>query len=92
MLSCWPKCVEYHVIDPLGPLENNKDYANKNQKSQDEIEVYTDAMERYRPWKNKIHVCRDFTTVCSRHYEDKYFHFISICGCQAWLQGSCNRS
>ena len=76
MLSHWPKCVEYHLVDLWGPLKYYEDYANKDQKSQDKI--YKGAMERLRPWKNKIHMCRNLTTVCSRHYENKYFHFIYV--------------
>ena len=76
MLSRWPKCVEYHLVDLWGPLKYYEDYANKDQKSQDKI--YKGAMERLRTWKNKIHMCRNLTTVCSRHYDDEYFHFIYV--------------
>jgi hypothetical protein len=76
MLSRWSKCVEYHLVDLWGPLENYEDYANVDQNKQDKI--YDDAMERLKPWKSKIRVCRNLTTVCSTNYEDEYFDFIYV--------------
>ena len=76
MLTRWHKCAEYHLVDVWAPLENNIDFANKDQKEQDVI--YNDAMDRLRPYKNKIHVCRNFTTICASQFQDDYFDFIYV--------------
>lgn len=76
ILTRWPKCTEYHLVDIWAPLENYVDFANKDQREQDEI--YNDAMERLRPYKKKIHVCRNFTKFCASQYQDDYFDFIYV--------------
>lgn len=64
------------MVDVWAPLENYIDYANADQTAQDEI--YADAMERVRPFKSKIHVCRNFTSVCSKKFKEEYFDFIYV--------------
>ncbi|KAL7537419.1 hypothetical protein ACHAXR_007809 [Thalassiosira sp. AJA248-18] len=76
ILSRWHNCTEYHLVDLWGYLENYIDRSNIDQAQQDNH--YADAMERVQPWKEKVHVCKNYTSNCASKYEDEYFDFIYV--------------
>ena len=76
ILSQWTSCKEYHLVDIWAHQENYEDIANVNQGKQNEI--YDSAMKNVAQWKEKIHVCRKYTTHCALLYDDDYFDFIYV--------------
>ena len=74
ILSKWSSVSEYHLVDVWAPQENYVDGANKNQQGQDVN--YDMTMRNVQPWKEKIRVCRDFTSECVNNYPDNYFDFL----------------
>lgn len=76
ILSKWPSCTEYHLVDLWAHQENYKDYANVDQKTQKQI--YESAMTNLAEFGDKIHVCRNYTTSCVTQYDDEYFDFIYV--------------
>ena len=76
MLSNWLDCSEYHLVDLWGHQENYSDVANLNQNEQEKI--YGVAMKTVNPWKEKIHVCRNYTINCVNNYADEHFDFIYV--------------
>jgi hypothetical protein len=75
-LMHWTNCTEYHLVDLWGHQENYEDVANVDQASQDKI--YQLAMRDLEEYKDKIHVCRNYTPVCVNNYEDEYFDYIYV--------------
>lgn len=63
-------------VDLWGHQENYHDFANSDQDTQDEI--YTNAMTHLNAWKDKTHVCRNYTTICVENYDDGFFDFIYV--------------
>jgi hypothetical protein len=76
MLSTWPNCSEYHLVDLWAHQENYVDYANVDQERQDQI--FEGAMNKLAAFKDKIHVCRNYTTVCVDKFDEEYFDFIYV--------------
>ena len=76
ILSQWTSCAEYHLVDIWAKQENYVDIANVDQRQQDEI--YERAMQNTDLWREKIHVCRNYTTHCAILYDDEYFDFIYV--------------
>ena len=76
MLSKWTNCTEYHLVDVWAHQENYEDYANVRQEEQEDI--YNTAMKTLEAYRDKIHVCRNYTTVCVETYPDDYFDFIYV--------------
>merc|ERR1712086_433937 len=56
--------------------ENYKDIANVAQDTHNEF--YDETLEKLDPWKDKIRVCRNYTTSCAKLVEDDYFDFIYV--------------
>jgi hypothetical protein len=75
-LTNWPNCDEYHLVDLWGHQENYHDYANRDDAKQEEI--YQGAMKRLKGVQDRIHVCRNYTTVCVKNFQDGYFDFIYV--------------
>ena len=76
ILSKWPGNKEYHLVDAWTHQTNYEDVANINQQGQDAN--YDKTMENVKEWKDKIRVCRDFTSECVKKYEDGYFDYIYV--------------
>lgn len=76
ILSKWPSCTEYHLVDLWGVQENYEDVANVNQEAQDKN--YESTLETLKEWKDKLHVCRNYTTTCVNNFEDGYFDYIYV--------------
>ena len=72
----WTNCTEYHLVDLWGHQENYEDVANVDQASQEKI--YQLAMRDLEEYKDKIHVCRNYTSVCVNNYDDEYFDYIYV--------------
>lgn len=76
ILTDWFSCNEYHLVDLWAHQENYKDIANVAQDTQNEF--YDETLEKLDPWKDKIRVCRNYTTSCAKLVEDDYFDFIYV--------------
>jgi len=76
ILRQWPSCREYHLVDLWAPQENYADLANFDQAQQDNLHDVT--IENTKEWKDKIHICRNFTTVCVENMPDGYFDFVYV--------------
>ncbi|KAI2495870.1 methyltransferase domain-containing protein [Fragilaria crotonensis] len=75
-LDQWPSCKEFHLVDLWAHQENYHDFANFDQAEQNNI--YDEAIERTKPWKDKIHVCRNYTSVCVKNMPDGHFDYIYV--------------
>lgn len=76
ILSDWNHCSQYHLVDLWGHQENYIDVANVNQEEQEKI--YNEAIDNTKQWKEKIHICRNYTTNCALTFDDEYFDFIYV--------------
>ena len=76
MLQKWTSCKEYHLVDLWAPQANYKDIANVDANGH-ELK-YQETLANLKPWEDKTHVCRNFTTTCVNQYEDNYFDFIYV--------------
>ena len=76
LLSKWHSVQEYHLVDVWAPQENYKDGANLAQDGQDRN--YDQTMSNVAKWKDKIRVCRDFTSECVKKYPENYFDFVYV--------------
>jgi len=76
ILSKWPSCEKYHLVDVWAHQENYKDLANANQAQQDAL--YQVTLDNTAQWKEKINVCRNFTSNCVHTFDDEYFDFIYV--------------
>jgi predicted O-methyltransferase YrrM len=76
MLKLWPSCREYHMVDLWAYQENYEDAANVNQVTQDKF--YDETIENTKEWKDKIHICRNYTSVCVENVPDGHFDFIYV--------------
>lgn len=39
---------------------------------------YATAMRKLEPFRSKLHVCRNLTTVCAERFEDGYFDYVYV--------------
>lgn len=76
ILSKWHNCTEYHLVDLWAVQENYEDVANVNQAQQDKN--YESTLGRLKAYKDKLHVCRNYTSTCVHNLEDGYFDFIYV--------------
>ena len=76
LLTRWPSCKEYHLVDIWAPQENYKDVANVGQAAQDS--KYQTALRNTYPWNDKIQVCRNYTSECVKHVPDGYYDFVYV--------------
>jgi Methyltransferase domain len=76
MLSRWPSCTAYYFVDLWVHQEHYEDLANVDQATHERY--YHDTLERTKEWKDKIHVCRNYTSVCAVNMPDDYFDFIYV--------------
>lgn len=75
-LQRWPSAVEYVLVDLWAPQENYVDLANAAQDVQDTR--MNEALANTELWKEKIRICRNFTTVCAKRYPDEFFDTLYI--------------
>ena len=75
-LQRWPSAVEYVLVDLWAPQDNYRDLANAAQDVQDKR--LNEALANTEPWKEKIGICRNFTTACATRYQDEYFDTLYI--------------
>lgn len=76
MLKRWPSCKEYHLVDLWAQQENYVDIANVGAGIQEER--YNETLRNTNNWKDKIHVCRNYTSECVKEMPDSYFDFIYV--------------
>ena len=75
-LTQWTNCTEYHLVDLWGHQENYEDVANVDQVKQEKL--YQDTLRDLREYKEKLHVCRNYTSECVKRYDDEYFDYIYV--------------
>ena len=73
VLQRWPSCIQYVLCDLWAPQENYVDLANVGQSEQDNRMLQ--AIQNTEPWKEKIVVCRNYTTECAKLFPDGHFSF-----------------
>lgn len=75
-LQKWPTCKHYVLVDLWQPLKNYHDKASAskdiNEKRMQKAISNTDS------WKDKVEVCRNFTTSCAAKYADASFDYVYI--------------
>ena len=76
ILKRWPRCREYVLVDLWAKQENYFDGANVDNSIQNEI--LNTAMQSTSPWKDKIRVCRNYTTACAINYPDNHFDWVYV--------------
>jgi hypothetical protein len=75
ILSKWHSS-EYHLVDLWAVQENYDDVANVNQEQQERN--YQATLGRLEDYKDKIHVCWNYTSACVHTFEDGYFDFMYV--------------
>ena len=63
-------------MDAWEPLENYLDSSFGNKHTQ--TANYQRAIERTSPWKSKIEICANYTTVCSAQHRKDKFDFVYV--------------
>jgi hypothetical protein len=81
MLSHWPSCKRYVLVDKWAHLENYDDHANIDDKGHESY--YKNTMRRMEPFRKKkpqlqIEVCRDFTSNCVKKFQGEQFDFVYV--------------
>ncbi len=76
VLAKWSICEKYVLVDLWKPLENYADSANVDQNRHDRR--FAKLMERMENYKNKIEICRNYTTICAQNYPSDYFDFVYV--------------
>lgn len=76
VLDAWSSCEKYVLVDLWEHQHNYDDVANKDNAEQESI--MKTALLNVAPFKDKVEVCRNFTTVCALNYPDNYFDFIYV--------------
>ena len=73
-LRNWPTATEYVLVDLWDNMPNYADSANEGER---EVH-YQSALRETAPWKDKVTVCRNFTTSCAQNFPDGYFDYIYV--------------
>ncbi len=76
ILSQWKSCQKYHLVDKRAHLENYKDNANVDDKTQNLI--MEEAKKRTSQWGSKVVICRNFSVLCAQEFGPASFDFIYI--------------
>jgi len=76
VLKRWRSCQEYVLVDLWAKQDNYYDGANVDNPIQNEI--LNTALQSINPWKDKVTVCRNFTTVCALNYLDNHFDWVYV--------------
>lgn len=78
ILSRWPSCLKFVMVDLWKPQVNYKDLANVDQKTHDSF--LEKSRDNLKPFQNKLEVCRNYTSVCAHVYPDNFFDFVHVVG------------
>lgn len=73
-LSNWPSCKKYVLVDIWARQDNYLDLANDKNHER----LMNKTLKRLQPFKEKIEVCRNYTSVCRHNYPDGFFDYIYI--------------
>lgn len=76
VLERWPSCIEYVLVDLWAPQENYADLANAEHDVQ--ARRMNEALKNTEPWKEKVTVCRNYTTECAKRFPDNHFSFVYL--------------
>ena len=79
-LSQWTSCTTYVLVDLWAHQENYFDIANADDQEQEN--TTTTALSTLAPFRDKLEVCRNYTTVCATQYPDNFFDYVYV---DAWL-------
>lgn len=76
MLRNWPNCSKYVLVDLWQQQSKYNDIANVDNNAQEAL--YQETKQRLQPWKEKIVICRNFTTHCASAFSDASFDFVYV--------------
>ena len=76
ILNSWPSCTYYLLVDIWTQQKNYKDSANFPQDVQNRF--YNETLKHTDSFKDKRHICRNFTSVCVEEVADGFFDFIYV--------------
>ena len=75
-LKRWPLNKEYWLVDLWQHQKNYIDISNLNDDEQEEN--YKTTLGFLKDYRNKIKICRNFSTVCATRMPNDYFDFVYI--------------
>ena len=75
-LSQWTSCTTYVLVDLWAHQENYKDIANVDDEQQED--TMAKALSTLGPFRDKLEVCRNYTTVCATQYPDNFFDYVYV--------------
>mmetsp|Transcript_87449 Transcript_87449/g.155099 ORF Transcript_87449/g.155099 Transcript_87449/m.155099 type:complete len:237 (-) Transcript_87449:166-876(-) len=75
-LAQWPSCKSYMLVDVWAQLTNYEDTANVNNSRQEEL--YQMSLRNTDPWKENVHVCRNYTTNCAKRVADHSLDYVYL--------------
>ena len=76
MLTYWKQCTHYTLVDLWGSLKNYDDLANAEQAVYDRR--YQATLEAIEPWKEKVSICRNYTTACAAQFRSHSVDFVYV--------------
>lgn len=75
-LDQWPHAKKYILVDLWRQQENYKDVANVDDQAQENLK--REALNNLQMYRDKLVVCRNYTSVCGTQFEDGYFDYIYV--------------
>lgn len=76
LLGAWPGCASYTLVDLWQSQANYRDRANVADAQQARNMRIT--MKRLEPWRPRLAVCRNFSTVCAARLRDGSMDFVYV--------------
>lgn len=75
-LVTWKTCKKYVLVDLWANQANYNDSANFDNAKHQQLKRVT--LENLAPYKSKLVICQNYTTVCARRFEMNTFDFIYV--------------
>ena len=75
-LSQWTSCTTYVLVDLWAHQVNYMDIANTDDEEQEK--TMKTALSTLEPFRDKLEVCRNYTTVCATQYPDDFFDYVYV--------------
>lgn len=75
-LDQWSHAKTYVLVDLWGHQENYKDLANVDDQVQENFK--NEALNKLKAHEDKLVVCRNYTSVCVKQFENGYFDYIYV--------------
>ena len=72
-LERWPRASEYVLVDLWQAQDNYLDMNNWDHDTH-----YQTAMQKLQPFRHKLNICRNLTTVCAERFDDLHFDYVYV--------------